>query len=832
MVLQRYAARISFLLALLALILFFSVSLRTYSSFYIDLATNNVDTITFSVEKNRSELVLEKNLRVNPDNLLHRYAIDFPSAAPRAINLTIESGEIRDVKAFFESLLISVSYSCPSIYLKKEIVQSDSVPANCNVYQNNGKSNIVFPVIQKSGLQEVRIHWQGFFSGLIFSIATFFMAMFMFRINSSKLLKSRGVLLNARSCNLYLLAAYFFIAFLSFNLHSSSIGVWKAYVPSTPTNGVLLGEPRAIRSDEWLVQTPLIASEVEHDFRLSNPALGADGSSLVAGVPVNGVHAFFQPRYWGFYLFGFEKGLSWLYAWRIFGLILTGFTLFSLITRGDFYLSLVGSLWIFLSPFTQWWFGTNLPDMLIGMMGGISSLYFLFFAKKISNQIIGAIFFLLFSISFVFALYPPFQVPLMYCGVFILLGLIFRDISYYPKMTKMTGKIATLFLALLAIFSILLIWYLQAKNIISIVQSSAYPGARVSLGGDFPANRFFAGLFGQFLSENSYPLSLGNVCEAASMLLLFPVAWVALIYRWKGVKKIDALSFFLSLYLLLMIVWMFVGFPNFLALATKFSLSPPYRSFVGIGIGSIFLVISVFSLNASLHKAIYLKDRFFWLAFLFSASLILVSLYFLYLSFPDFLTPFRTGLILLTCLVLIYALLSSNKTLFIIAIMSFCINGLWVNPISSGVNVLRNSELKVLIHEEQASGNGMWLVSPGTIYPQYFKVLGANVWNGVRFITSPGDMSSLDPDGKNRDIWYRYAHISVDSLPSGSQPIFKLKQSDLYELSLDLCSKGVQEMGITNFVFVEKQEAMKVPCLELVRPFPVSGFWIYRRKIE
>ena len=829
---QRYVGILAFLLATAALAAFFSVSLRAYSTLYIELATENIDSINVSVEKNRSDFVLHKKINIVADGMPHHYAVDFPSAAPRAIILEINSGEAKKFQAKFESPLISADFLCPTFSSGVGVAKSIEYRDYCKSLKKDVGAKIVLPLIQKSGFNEFKINWIKFIEGILFAILTFFLVVFIFQKEKTNKNCPDKFDLNLIWRKLYLFTAYLFIGFIVFNIHTSSIGIWKNYVTFAPTSGVWLGEPKAIRSDEWLVQTPLIASEVARNFSLENQSLGADGSSLVAGVPVNKIYGYLQPRYWGFYLFGFEKGLSWLYSWRIFGLLFSGFVLFSLVTKKDFYLSILGSFWVFLSPFTQWWFGTNLPDMLIGMMGGVSSLYFLISSKRPLHLILSAFSLFIFTITFVFALYPPFQLPLFYLGVFILLGLFIRDLPSYKENNFWKIKAPLISLVLICAAMVLLVWYFQAKSIITIVQSSAYPGARVSLGGDFSLDRLFVGLFGQFLSENSYPLVLGNVCEAASFLLLFPLAWITMVYIGIRYRKFDTLNICLSIYLVLMIAWMFLGFPKWLAVGSQFSMSPPYRSVVGLGIGSIFLVLSVFASNKSYFER--LRQTKVVLISLYVSGIILIAgmLFYLRNGYMDYFSPALLWFSLFLFAVWTYSFFAGNKKLFIIVTAIFFVNGFWVNPISSGVSVLKNSELKVLIQEEQSSNSGLWMVSPGTVYPQYFKALGANVWNGVRFISSPDEMKSIDPNGSERDIWYRYAHISFESLAKGGSPQFVLKQADLYELRLDPCSLEAAQLGITHFVFESQQDFRKNMCLESIRPFPVSGFWIYRRSIN
>ena len=55
----------------------------------------------------------------------------------------------------------------------------------------------------------------------------------------------------------YLLAAVIFILLVAFKVHGSSLNMWDAYVSEYADgqkSSLIAGEPRGVRSDEWLVQ--------------------------------------------------------------------------------------------------------------------------------------------------------------------------------------------------------------------------------------------------------------------------------------------------------------------------------------------------------------------------------------------------------------------------------------------------------------------------------------------------------------------------------------------------------------------------------------------------
>ena len=62
-------------------------------------------------------------------------------------------------------------------------------------------------------------------------------------------------------------AFFVFVLCVIFEISGSSIGMWNTYLNNGEKNdGVLIGESKAIRSDEWAVNTPMTFSQQFNDF--------------------------------------------------------------------------------------------------------------------------------------------------------------------------------------------------------------------------------------------------------------------------------------------------------------------------------------------------------------------------------------------------------------------------------------------------------------------------------------------------------------------------------------------------------------------------------------
>ena len=152
-------------------------------------------------------------------------------------------------------------------------------------------------------------------------------------------------------------------------LNGSSIGMWRTLLlePGIP-RGLLFSSPKQIRVDEWCIWTPAMLSQARQKppFPVENSNLGSGRAPLLMNVPVAYYTTFFRPQLWGFFLFDFERGFSFYWCSKVFGLLLAvGWWLrqMGLHSRA---LIIFGVVWVFFSSYMQWWFSSPamLPEMV------------------------------------------------------------------------------------------------------------------------------------------------------------------------------------------------------------------------------------------------------------------------------------------------------------------------------------------------------------------------------------------------------------------------------------------------------------------------------------
>lgn len=108
----------------------------------------------------------------------------------------------------------------------------------------------------------------------------------------------------------YLIAVLLFTALVVGKFHGSSIAEWD-YILSEKIdkgeNTLIVGKTRFMRSDEWMVQTPMYLAQVESRqfFPVVNPAIRSDGQNMLVSyyAPVFDITLIGKPFNWGFILF-------------------------------------------------------------------------------------------------------------------------------------------------------------------------------------------------------------------------------------------------------------------------------------------------------------------------------------------------------------------------------------------------------------------------------------------------------------------------------------------------------------------------------------------------
>lgn len=363
----------------------------------------------------------------------------------------------------------------------------------------------------------------------------------------------------------------------------------------------LLGSARPIRSDEWIVMTPLFQTAVRGGFSTTN-MISPYHETLKGffALPIWDWSLLFKPQLWGFWLLPPAYAYS-LYFAMLWASFLAGYTILLRQLGAPLWIAALGSLALFFSHYVQVWWTSNAPTFafapwpLIVFLLPIRPLWklpLLFWTSA------------LWVFSYV---YPPFLITAPFAMAILLLA--FRRDALSWAHTLVGG---------VALAALGAAFYLYFGDLIEIMQATVYPGQRISVGGGVPWPKLLAHLLPFFNTLRFAPLLPGsNDCEIAVVSTLLPLAGISFV-RYRSIIPYVRTNFLalgiVIVGLAMMLAWMWLPIPPRAGQFLLWTKVPPHRMLWAFGLLFTLAVILI----ASKLQFELTRERFL----LFSLSLI------------------------------------------------------------------------------------------------------------------------------------------------------------------------------------------------------------------
>lgn len=634
--------------------------------------------------------------------------------------------------------------------------------------------------------------------------------------------------------SLIVLIALFVLASLwvGLKLHQSSVGMWDSMFPQEHVERTIdLGKPKVIRTDEWNSFTPWVLSQVQMGMPDDNPNLGAPASPILTGSPVLGPLMIAQPKYWGFLALEIERGFSWMWATKAFGMVTAFFLLLLALTKGDTAVSLAGALSLYGSSYVQWWYSSLPPEIIAGFSMAIVGTIYLLQAKKTGGLIFGAVILSLAVPNLLLHLYPPYLLSLIYLSVFLLTGhLVQKDrISIISQRLPLRLVLAVLILVVWTYCG--LTWYFEARDTIKLMMNTEYPGQRYAMGGDRSLVHIFYGFFESWqTTEDIRPFQGANNPEVSAIWMLFPLAFL-IVPAGRWLNSAYRLPLALMAFCILVVLWASGPLPQFFRAgmaAAGWHLTSSARAMFSLGIASNILIAV---LASGVARGELKVSRMPWAV---STSIAFVVVFGIGLVMqaqePVFFTDFRLMLGSLFVAAFAFAVHRGRRYLFLLLSVAVAIPMLYVNPLQSGIDSYLNKGLFVSARQATHHSSDRWAVFGSMQVAQGLKSAGLNVLNGTHFAPRLSMLQIFDPDLKFKPVWNRYAHIELREGSSGELPEFETVFLDHYAIKLDVCGPHIRAAGVTLLAFDKPPSASALECLQLIPTHDNSLISLYRFK--
>jgi hypothetical protein len=625
-------------------------------------------------------------------------------------------------------------------------------------------------------------------------------------------------------------------------ISGSSVGFFNTvlFKGAQKNQGLVLGHPQAIRSDELEANTPLTVAQVKSHFPVVNKNIGnGEDMSVVSDVPYKDWSEFFKPQNWSFFVLPLEHAFAFKW-WAIGFVLMISCYLFCLqLLPRRYLLSSLISVALFLSPFVQWWYQsiTILP-IAYGLLAAFVVMRILDRSQSRHSLWLWTIFLSYILTCFALLLYLPFVLPVALVVAGFLIGHFLNQLhnkSDHSILLKKAAFIVTAsFVALLITFA-----FIKAHSAaIKTIQNTVYPGHRRDASGGFDLRQLSGGYYNVQLQYNDRASHLPaplNQSEASNFILIFPFLIPILIYlsliKIKGKRIIDWRVILLIGVCLVLLARLFVPFSEFFFNFVQLNRVPHDRLLIAFGMLNVMLL--VLAINKLQNLKAKLNPKLVWLSATFAfiyTSLIGLSIkqgYKGYLS-----SNLKIILISLIAGGVVLLLLKRRAVLAISILVVFSIVSVAkVNPLYKGLSPIVNSKLSQSL-QQVGDSQGRWVVSDDVIFENVIFANDLRALSGAYSYPQLELWKPLGTDPQSQNVYNRYAHVffTVENIPSSKAPngaYLDPPATDAFRVHADPCYGYLKQEGV-RYIFTSKDES-SLSCLREIRTitYPAVTYRIY-----
>lgn len=601
-------------------------------------------------------------------------------------------------------------------------------------------------------------------------------------------------------------------------------------------SGVLVGPPRPVRYDEWLVRTPWVFRQVVRGLPDSVPgALGRHDTDLLYDLPTQGLEVVLRPQTAVYRVLDGERAFA-VEWWSLLALQLLGVYALLVTLTGRPGLSAVGASLLTLSPATQWW-TTPATFTTVGWGCLATACALRGFRSGTGRRRIGwaaaagaAL------AAFLAALYPPWQIGVALVllpvgGAAMLAGMLDAG----DRRAALRSLAATAAVSAAVAGAMFGPFVIAHRDAVGDLSDTVYPGHREAAeGGGTPVAVAFGSAFDSFVTDRPYRVANGtNQSENSSALpLLLPasgaVAALAARRRWTGSPVAAPLAGCLVGGAVLT-AWMLLPVPAAVGRWLLLTRVPGFRLLLPVALAGI-LALTLLAAHASQPGR-----RVPWWGAVGGTALFAAALWWAASGYTVDGQPIDLAVAAVPVVVATVgvALAVSRRPLVGLAVLAALT--LWqaslINPLQRGVEPLTGSALRQKVDElrRRASPEAGWIAfSADQTVRGTLTAAGVNNLAGVSPYPDRPAWRVLDPEGKAERDWNRYAHVSFDPGAPGAAPAFSLAAPDDLRVSVDPCAPALVRLGVR---FVVTQGFELQGCGEPLARLPHRSTFlmVYRR---
>lgn len=616
------------------------------------------------------------------------------------------------------------------------------------------------------------------------------------------------------------------------NINYSSVAIWNQIIPdgSSSQRGLISGQPRRIRMDDYAVGIPWIMSQAKKGYPLENETIGGEKAPVLT-TPTRYFTVLFRPTNWGYFIFDVDRGFAWGVNMTIFMALASITLLLLLLTGNNFWLSVFGSVWILLSSGTQSWF-YNAVHAVPGVCLLFVSAAYLLYARSQRQIWVAALGMGWSFVSFALVLYPPYQVPLAYAIGLLFIGYVLNNEEWKRIQLNWPVKIVGGLLALAIVGGTFYFFLHDLKPTFDAITGTVYPGKRSELGGTGFIANWFSEYFSWLVSDAKFPTNWLNHCELSHYITFAPLILPFMALSFVQNRKVDWALLLLGLYIILLYVWIEVGFPESVAKLTLLNMSPTRRTQIPFGIANVLL--TVLYLNYLSKRPAKLQNSLY--TFVGGAAVLGFMLYAGYVNVNDSAGFFQwyqlfVPIVFFTALGILLIPTwnpSYRNAIFGAGIVLFLLPNLKLNPVSKGLSpISENTLYKTVqgIHEQEPKAR--WVVFGSQYISYLLTATGIDLLSGVKYIPPRNIYKVLDPQMRRDSSYNRYAHTVYASFINGTDSVYIQNNfEDGCVVAMDPCSPRFKQLNVKYVVFDKQPQPVEIRCMKQVAS--LGSILVYR----
>jgi hypothetical protein len=641
-------------------------------------------------------------------------------------------------------------------------------------------------------------------------------------------------------------------------INGSSVGHYHRilYGQNVQDPDLIYGNPKSIRSDEFLIFSPNVASQVQAGYPAFNENIGS-GRELVIipEAPMVDWVGLFRPHTFAYFVMPFTQAFAFAWWVGLFTLIVSSYFFLLRILRVNNHkklLAIILGISFAFSPFIMWWFQIALLLCLsyffmaaILLMRLIQREPIRFVGSQRTSNIIYSAALAYIGGSMGLLLYAPFLIPVAIVLAFFLAGYILDSLKARKiKVTNIKKAFLPVFASLAVVAAIGVAFYFDRREMINTIANTIYPGDREVASGYLPfsaINRFFDSFLMPLLPAPPTGEFYANQSEASNFILLLPfllIPGILLnIYDYIKNRNINWSLLLMNLLAVLFIVRITIpigdGFYKLLLLDRV----PNNRLMIGLGLVNFLqliylsmrlaemkirrrLLISVAAITSFTAFVLLLafSKYFFYEYLVFEHNRLVVGS--LAAFFAAIVAVFLLNKMLLgASLLLAFTLLSSFRVL----------------PLQKGMTFYEDSPIINKI-QEVSDPSESWAVVDNFPFESLPTIAGRKLINGRHPYPDFEFWRQLDKDGRFENVYNRQAHvlfITDTAKPSkflrdsfaGIKDEMELVKGNVFKVKFE-CGDFVYR----NVDFVLSTHSLNLECVLPVDTveYPNATFYIYR----